>query len=408
MLHAAFMALVALGLGALTWRASGGRGSGVPAWLALPWTLWLVELGLGFVAPSPVEHHSPVIGRPVTLWEGIRFGSDTVRPLTDTPRVAVVGDSFVAGQGVREPDTLPMQISNRLNARGLSADVLNLGDSGRSFFDEYTFYGALGGSLDPDVVVWVFVLNDLGFQGGDAYDLINLAPPPEPTGVAAVDVVRRGLWARETTRRTTEGYKLALAPQVEGLEQVKRLLTAVADELHARGGRLVFTVYPLLQDLDAYPFHDEHDRLNAIAAESGAEVVDLRPVFAGHDASALWANLLDHHPNAVAQGMAADVLAKALGDGKLPRTGPFDCAKLPPVADLGDVFQAGCRGALMDQVALADKLLGVKRPEHFMPMYTRFLASDLAGRAGVLAEAAGDAATADAARAVVKRSLEQR
>lgn len=405
MVHAAVLALVGLGLGILTWRASGGRGAGVPWWLALPWTLWLVEAGLGLWGPAPLTHLPILMGQPTVHWGSVSFNGDTVRPLSDTPRVAVVGDSFVAGQGVHEADTLPVLMANQLKERGLSADVLNLGGSGRSFFDEYVYYGALGATVDPDVVVWVFVLNDLGFHGGDDFDLINLAPPPPSTGLALVDLVRRGLWARETTRRTTEGYKGALAPGGDGLVQVKRLLTAMADELHARGGRLVFTVYPLLHDLSAYPFDAEHDRLEALAREAGAEVVDLRPAFRGRDASTLWANPLDHHPNALAQSLAADLLAKAVGDGPIKRTGAFDCARLPPIAELGDVFTAACRGALADQIALADKMLGVKRPDHYMPIYTPIVASDLAGRAGSLAEAAGDQATVEAAKAVALRTL---
>lgn len=406
MLHALALLGAGLGLAALTWRLSGGVGARVPMWLALPWTLWVAEAGLTVMTPAAGPAPQKISGRPVIKW-GPRFtGADGVRALDDRPRVAVIGDSFVAGLGVDEAHTLPMQMAERLGALGVDADVRNLGDAGRSFFDEYIAYDALAGAMHPDVVVWVFVLNDLGFRGGNDFDLINLAPPPAPSGLALIDVVQRARWARDTTARTTEGYQQALAEGEPGLVEVRRLLGAVADELRARGGRLIFTVYPLMHDLDAYPFDAEHDRLDAIAKAAGAEVVDLRPVFRGRDEDTLWANVLDHHPNAIAHGLAADVLAQALVAAPIAPTGPVDCAVLPPIAGLDGTLPAACAGGPPEQVALAAALRTLDLHAPFIPMYTPSLASDLAARAGLLSEQSGDAATAEAARALLQQLMD--
>ncbi len=75
-------------------------------------------------------------------------------------RVAVLGDSFVFGVGVRDDETLPAALGRELAARGERAEVLDLGIPGLNAQQEAIVAERLLPSLRPDVVVLVGVSND--------------------------------------------------------------------------------------------------------------------------------------------------------------------------------------------------------------------------------------------------------
>lgn len=402
MIHVVALLVVGALLGGLTWRLSGGRGAAIPAWVALPWTLWLAEAALTAVAPAPAPAVDPAAGKlglVTERWHGGVVNVDTVRPGDDRPRVVLVGDSFVAGKGVVTEDTLSVLLHDAL-APHVDVDVRNLGEPGVSFFDGAVRYAALGGAIDPDVVVWVFVLNDFGTGGlQEGFDFVDAGQPPARTGSALVDTVRRALWSRRVTAETEHAYRVALAEGVPQLAAAQALLRQVADELHGRGGRLVFAVYPMLHALDAYPFDAEHDRLDAMARAAGAEVVDLRPALRGQDASRLWASVQDHHPNRAANELVTAVLVDALRAGTLQRTGELSCDALGSYPGVESAVRAACAGGPREQLDLVDTLAQLQLAEGYTPVFMPTLRWTFTARAGWLAERDGDAASVERAKA---------
>jgi lysophospholipase L1-like esterase len=88
------------------------------------------------------------------------------RPLAKpagTRRIAVIGDSQVAGFGVADEEVLTVRLEKLLNADSKTAtEVINVGRTGSSTIREYDLYRLIARRFSPDIVVLAFFLgNDL-------------------------------------------------------------------------------------------------------------------------------------------------------------------------------------------------------------------------------------------------------
>ena len=337
---------------AVTWAIARPRGGRVPRWLAVPWTLLLAEILAGWVSPDePVEapdwaDRVPQDRRQLSGWS---VPEDLLwrRPEAEQPRTPVVwvgGDSFVYGQGVRRGETLPARLEAALLEQRVSTRVLNLGEPGRSFFDVAAREAIFSRGAAPDVIVHVFVLNDLGLAapgktGSNWTDFIREAR--STSSPSRLWAMARSAWlSRQLERQTERAYRDALRADTAPWGAFEETLDAAVERAEARGARYVFAVYPLLHDLEDYPFEAEHQRLLEAAERAGAEAVDLLPAFRGLDERRLWVHPADHHPNAVAHEAAARRLAAAVSGQPVKAAAGGVCEGLrlfDPVGDVGDV-----------------------------------------------------------------------
>jgi lysophospholipase L1-like esterase len=77
-------------------------------------------------------------------------------------RILALGDSFTFGVGAQDGETFPARLEEVLRARGIPAQVLNVGAPGFGVPDAVAWYERYGLALDPDAVVLaVFLANDL-------------------------------------------------------------------------------------------------------------------------------------------------------------------------------------------------------------------------------------------------------
>jgi len=120
----------------------------------------------GILLPSPGIHRKECRGMPrrcdeFTLNElGLR-GTLVRRATPDTRLVAFVGDSFVFGSGVAEPDTVPAVVARELAGSDGGVGVVNAGVPG---FSASSFPGMvryLRNRLDPDIIVVLFKDDDI-------------------------------------------------------------------------------------------------------------------------------------------------------------------------------------------------------------------------------------------------------
>jgi hypothetical protein len=354
-------ALLGVAVAARGRGASGGaRRAGEVAW-SVVLTLLLAEVGatlVGLGRPAPdvdPEAAQPKEAVALTL-QGQVVREDWVRPRAAQPVVAFVGDSFTAGQGVEVADALPDQVRVALASRGLAIDDRNDGQPGDSFLMEAARYTSLYATQDPDVVVWVFVLNDFGLVVPDATDdwIVDRAQATR-SGVRLIDGLTQAVQARALSASTEAAYRAALRPDAPAWPVNGATLRALVDERRAAGGRFLVVIYPLLHALSDYPFVAEHARVAAWAQDAGAEVVDLGPVFQGQDEATLWVSRQDHHPNAVAHAKAAAAVAEVIATGGVPRARPTDCARLPGPDGLVELARAACdRRDVSGALALAE------------------------------------------------------
>ena len=316
---------LALGVG-LAWRAGVLRRLG-----QLLITLGVAELLLIAALPEPPEaRRGPAYARFEVGGTGLgatMFQPD-LRPRTEAWTLAFVGDSFTRGFGVADGDAFPERVVATLGGR---ARGLNLGIIDASFDEEVGVWWTFGRLHAPDVLVWVFVLNDLDLRrfGEDA---LVMAEPLRPTGVRLVDLPRRALAQRRLSRVTSEAYRASLDPVLnpDAFDRLDRGLEATAYDARTAGVRPLFVVFPLLWQLDAYPFAEAHRVIAAHAEAAGWEVLDLLPAFAGKDASELWVSGSDHHPNERAHQIAAEAITDRLAGAERYRAQLPDCVMVPP------------------------------------------------------------------------------
>lgn len=234
-------------------------------------------------------------------------GPDRAIPAPDgTVRILALGDSYMMGVGVHEPDALPAQLEGILNARAvergdtLRYEVVNCGVSGYSTREERLFYQRIGRVYQPDLVLLGIVLND---------------------DVSWVEEQRRGwvwlpgrmdhlsvLWMRARQYRHSRPERDFSAVPVE--------LLALDSVVRADGARLVpflFRNHEYDHFLSGPLWDSVRTAASTALARMGSPVIDVGDaLIAGEDVWDLFVHRLDLHPNEVANARVARELLKVL------------------------------------------------------------------------------------------------
>jgi hypothetical protein len=239
-------------------------------------------------------------------------------------RVVLLGDSFTEGQGVKESDTTARRLEALLNASGGRRwEVLNCARRGADFPSLHKMFEKVL-PLDPDVVVHAMVLNDperskeLEAKRGPLDDWIldrrrllagQASGHPSPLRPRLADFVGDRVQAWRVGRETTRWYLDLYGPaNQEGWARTQDDMRDMDRRLRERGGRFLVASWPLLVDLDAYPFTSADETIARFCAGAGIPRVDLRLALQGHPAESLWVHPVDHHPNEIAHRLAAEAL----------------------------------------------------------------------------------------------------
>ncbi|MGH7534309.1 MAG: SGNH/GDSL hydrolase family protein, partial [Gemmatimonadales bacterium] len=248
-------------------------------------------------------------------------------------RVAVIGDSFTEGMGVKEEDAYPRVLDRLLE--GEAIEVLNCGRRGYDFPALYDLFEEVLG-LDPDLVVYGMVLNDADRSAAlDARDqslndwirdrgpMASDVPLPElgffvlRTFEFVRDRIRAYRLGRDTSRWYLDLYGEA---NREGWARTEGFVREMNRRLGERGKRFLVALWPLLVDLDEYPFAAIDTEISRLCLTAGIPQQPLRPAFRGRRTETLWVDPADHHPNEVAHRLAAEQLLPSVRS--LARPGP--------------------------------------------------------------------------------------
>lgn len=228
-----------------------------------PRGLYSADAAVGY-APTPgftgafrreEFEHAVTIGR-----SGLR-GEEPRPRRPETYRIVCLGDSFTFGLGVRDDETYPRLLEQRLADRfpGIDVQVLNAGVPGYGTADELRFLESRIDLLDPDLVIVQFLAeNDFNDNRQPALGRVDVrdgwlhaAEPPRPQPQRTIEWVKRhSVLARTVSERA--GYlaaRLGLAAATDGnrfsaadAAQTIELLRQVAALAETRGADSLFVL----------------------------------------------------------------------------------------------------------------------------------------------------------------------
>jgi hypothetical protein len=239
----------------------------------------------------------------------------------DAPlRIAMLGDSFALGFGVRDEDTLPAQLERELRARSRDVEVLNFGASGTGTRNQVDLLESFVLGFDPDVVVILFFLNDTGRVGTNTLLSERLTLGRLRARSYFVNAVATAVERAVVTRRMIQHYVEGFEDSSPGWVEARDALRRAQGLARAEDFDLIVAVHPVLFRLDeSYPFEEIHRTIAEFCRAEGIEHIDLLDVFMGQSDKDMWVHRTDHHPNELAHGMSAAFLAERLDRDVLDR-----------------------------------------------------------------------------------------
>jgi hypothetical protein len=232
-------------------------------------------------------------------------------------RVAVVGDSFTYGNGIRAEDRFTEVMQARLPEH---IEVLNFGRAGDNTPQHAEQVKALVPSIAPDFILLQWYVNDVE---DDDWRQRPRMRPLIPV-VAWHDWLRMhsALYSVATVRwgEMQVGLGMTMSyhayihgrfrdPETREVRADRDLLVGAIAHAQKHHVPMAMVLFPDTSgDLgDGYEFGYLHDRVLSICAEQRIRCLDLRKDFAAvKDRQKLWANRLDHHPSALANAIAAN------------------------------------------------------------------------------------------------------
>jgi hypothetical protein len=251
---------------------------------------------------------------------GMRGQEPSVQPAAGRLRIAVIGDSFVFGEGVPEDRTLVAHMAQQLGDR---FDLLNGGYPGAGL-EKYVHNAAFfTREFHCTRLMVVFLANDieltpeLASRQNHINDLINfrdlhLQAEQNRIGVLGHSRLVQALdthWIMaNVTQHTIQWYLDSYDPRFNA-EHLGEFTADLSRLAATPGCQIVLVLYPLLEQLETgYPLAPIHQRVAAMAREAGLPVLDLAPVFAGTRTRELWVHDCDHHPNGQTHRRAAEAI----------------------------------------------------------------------------------------------------
>lgn len=243
-------------------------------------------------------------------------------------RILVLGDSIVAGNGIRSAeDVFVKRLERLLNAPSgrQRYEVLNLGVGGYQTYQEVELLRVKGLAYHPDIVLVAFCLNDFdAFADGGVYDaLLQLNPQFNParrpsgfwrtaTKVSRLAFLIYHRWfARGPLDTSAAHYARDVLhgkdPVTAGLHLLAQLQEA--NRFHA----LVFIVPAFDAAFSRYRYQGIHDRVKAAAQPyPHVAVIDLLSTFQAVSDDAVRFGLDNAHPNEYGHGVIAEAIVRVL------------------------------------------------------------------------------------------------
>ena len=235
-------------------------------------------------------------------------------------RVVFLGDSVTFGNAIDEPDTFPRLLDEHWQRDGVKAHALNAGVPGYNAGNVATVLENRIAELAPDLVVYVFVFNDIEVNpmtGNIPQDsrIDTLSEYPMRSATMQWLGMHARVLARAWFGDTASGWvgQVLKALETGGRDRLRAALIRMQRACEQAHVPMVVAIYPHATKLDMNPFRTIDEAAKLICAEFNVPVIDLADAFdKGEDLGRYWASPFDSHPNRVANEKVATFLARIL------------------------------------------------------------------------------------------------
>ena len=242
-------------------------------------------------------------------------GSDFSIKRNDKLRIAVIGDSFSWGSGVKLRDRFSAILEDRLNEDnivGHKYEVYNFGLPGYNTVNEITLYEKIILKFQPDLLIVSFFLNDVNLPPDKPF-LWNPKTRNKSRIIRHSRLARLILGQIDNKRAITQfeiNVRNAYQENHPGIKSVEQNLQKLGRLNRQMSIPTLFVIFPWLDklQLESYPFHDAHKKVRNIAQKEGFEVIDLLDSFLGMKPSDLWVHKVDPHPNELGNKIASNII----------------------------------------------------------------------------------------------------
>jgi len=254
-----------------------------------------------------------------------------MRPERVDASIALIGDSFAYGQGVKSEGTY-----GHFLAEALRAEVINFSHFGAnltSITKQFDKALAEHEQYHFSKIIYVFVLDDpfispeLRQKRSYINDLMNYRPYYLKLKAGLIPRIcfcfarfsRLFSCALEesvsylTTQESISWYRDIFSEETNpGLIPTFNTIAAMKNESAANGISFFLVIYPLMTNMRNYPFTAAHKKIRELADQRGICCIDLLPAFRNHAGENLTVHPIDYHPNAVAHEIAARKTARTI------------------------------------------------------------------------------------------------
>ena len=312
----------------------------------------LPRLGLGLLAVAlalgALEAGLRLVKRSdsLVIWQrdrpSVKFfpGTQRLNPWSkghpDPLRIAVVGDSITQASGCQYQDAYGMRLEALLNLNDNQrpAEVRIWARGGNSTHDELAYLTEIL-PWKPQLLILGICLNDTeDFRRkkelNDWRQLTIPAPPPARlAGIVRHSRAAAFLYQKAANRKARRAhmdyYRRLYDKEYSGWRHFVEAIRTFNDTCREENIVFLPVIFPLISDLNPYPFEWVHQQIGALLEEEQIQHLDLLGVFRGRlpDRLQVIPNV-DAHPNEIAHRIAAEAIFKFLlanrliDDGYLP------------------------------------------------------------------------------------------
>ncbi len=260
--------------------------------------------------------------------EGMRDRDFTITKPTNTMRIAVLGDSFSFGSGIKNVNlTYPKLLESELNDLNSinNYEVLNFGIQGRNTEDEIKILEEKVLKYSPDLLILGYVFNDIENvdKSVSEYKFMPVIPY---FGIWIRNVLYSYMYTelkfnyildtlglkKNVVKATLDQYNSEINKEYNN--ELFKKLRGIAEKNDIR---VVVVIFPGLIDFNNYPYNGVHEYLTETSSNNGFYVIDLFDTYKSHSPESLQVNEYDSHPNELGHRLAAEKILEKLIQGRI-------------------------------------------------------------------------------------------